>query len=140
MTQKKLTVKQTKFVKAYVATGEKAEAYKRAYNTKGNPETIYPEAVRTASLPQVKLAIEQALAKHEITVDAAVQPIADGLKAERMAVTDSGVEYTPDHSVRLKASSMALKLMGADNSDKGNSVTFNFKGGANFNAGEFRRD
>lgn len=124
--QKKLSIKQKKFVKAYVETGDKSVAYKKAYDTKGNPDTIYPEAVRTASLPQVKEAIELALVKHGITIDAAVAPIADGLKASKTFTVDESVVKVVDHSTRLKASGMALKLLGAEKNDTPANTINNF--------------
>lgn len=135
-----LTIKQTKFVKAYVANdGNGRDAAKAVYDVKtdGVAASIASENLNK---PNVKEAIEKALEKHHITMDAAVKPIADGLQAERVTMTDHGADVSPDHSVRLKASSMALKLMGADkDTEKSNSITFNFRGGASFNAGDFKK-
>lgn len=99
---RKLTIKQKKFVKEYVATGEKTEAYKRAYdvNTE-NKASIQRMAVETSSIPHVKQAIDEALIRQGITIDVAVAPIAEALNHEQL-------DY------RLKGSDRALKLMGAD--------------------------
>ena len=138
---KPLTIKQKKFVKAYVANdGNGRDAAKAVYDVKtdGVAATI---ASQNLNKVNVKDAIEKALEKHHITMDAAVKPIAEGLVANKQSFTDDeGTVTTPDHSVRLKASAMALKLMGADKDENKGTINFNFKGNANFNAGEFRRD
>jgi len=139
---KALTIKQKKFVKAYVANdGNGRDAAKAVYDV-ANDNSASQLASENLSKPNVKYAIEKALEKHHITMDAAVKPIADGLQAIKYfeANDDGSATGQPDHSVRLKASSMALKLMGADkDTEKPNSITFNFKGGASFNAGDFKK-
>jgi len=118
MKDKPLTVKQKKFVKAYVATdGNGQEAAKAVYDVKNDNVAAAISSQNLIKL-NVKQAIELALEKHGITMDAAIAPIADGLKADKVSVSGLGdqafAEVTPDHSVRLKASAMALRLMGAD--------------------------
>ena len=139
MAQKKLTVKQTKFVKEYVKNdGNGTKAALASYDTK-DYETANAIAVENLQKPSIKQAIEQALEKHEITMDAAVKPIADGLKASReIEINGEVVATQPDHSIRLKASSMALKLMGAEKQEGGNTFNFNFKGNAHFNMDKYR--
>lgn len=110
----KLTVKQTKFVKAYVANdGNGQEAAKAAYNVANN-NSARQIASETLTKPNVKEAIDSALAKHNITIDAAIKPIKDGLEATRQIGFGDDALETVDHTTRLKASGMALKLMGAD--------------------------
>jgi phage terminase small subunit len=118
MLDKPLTIKQKKFVKAYVATdGNGQEAAKQVYNVKTDG-VARSMASENLTKPNVRFAIDQSLEKHHITMDAAIRPIADGLKAEKVSISGQGdqafAEITPDHSIRLKASGMALKLMGAD--------------------------
>lgn len=104
---RELTVKQTKFVKAYVKhDGNGTRAALESYNVK-NSATAHAVANETLRSPTVKSAIEKALAKHKITLDAAIKPIADGLVAKDK-------EGSVDHPTRLKASSMSLRLLGAD--------------------------
>lgn len=140
MAEKKLTIKQKKFVKAYIANdGNGRDAAKAAYDVKtdGVAASIASENLNK---PNIREAIEQALAKHEITIDAAVKPIADGLHATRTIVAgdhEQGLEVA-DHSIRLKASGMALKLMGAEKQEGGNTFNFNFKGNANFNVEKYK--
>jgi hypothetical protein len=136
---KKLTIKQKKFVKAYVATdGNGQEAAKAVYDVK-NDNVARNIASENLTKPNVKEAIDQALIKHEITIESAVKPIADGLQAVREQMTEHGVVASVDHSTRLKASGMALKLLGAEKQDAGSGNTFNFikADNANFNAGKY---
>lgn len=149
-----LTTKQEKFVKEYVK-GQLANPtepqYKAALKTydidkEKTPKARYEiaNAISNENLkkPSITFAIEKALKKHDITIDSAIKPIKDGLEAKRViGSTDTGeVIETIDHNTRLKASSMALKLMGADKKDQAPSVQFNFKGGtANFDIGKYKR-
>lgn len=137
MPTKKLTVKQTKFVKAYVANdGNGTKAALETYDTT-EPTVANAIAVENLQKPSIKEAIENALIKHEITMDSAVAPIAAGLKATRSFVVDESVVETPDHSTRLKASSMALKLMGAEQKADAGGNTFNFINNANFDSKKY---
>ena len=123
--QRGLTVKQKKFVKAYVANdGNGQEAAKAVYDVHSDAvaRTIASENM---TKPNVKSAIDEALEKHHITMDAAVAPIADGLKATRSISAGDEVYEQVDHPTRLKASGMALKLLGVDKGEGGNTFIFN---------------
>lgn len=110
----KVTIKQKKFVKAYIANdGNGTKAALEAYNTV-DEKTASVIASENLEKPNIKLAIEQALIKHDITIEKATKPIADGLVATRKIGFGDNAEYEIDHSTRLKASGMALKLMGAE--------------------------
>lgn len=114
---KKLTIKQKKFVKEYVKNdGNGRDAAKAVYDV-ASDESAAVIASQNLNKVNVKEAIELALAKHNITIDAALAPIADGLIATKEQYTEHGVVETKDHSTRLKASGMALKLMGAERQD-----------------------
>jgi len=136
--KKGLTIKQKKFVKAYVANdGNGTQAVLQTYNTV-DEKTAGVIAVENLGKPSIKEAIEEALIKHEITMDAAIKPIADGLKAVSYKTSDvkEGNRETkaiPDHAIRLKASGMALKLMGAEKEQAPTGNIF-INGNANFNA------
>ena len=135
---RKLTVKQKRFVKEYVKNdGNGTRAALATYNTT-DLDTARAIGSENLAKPSIKEAIEQALIKHEITMDAAVKPIADGLHATREIMTTKGTISQADHSVRLKASGMALKLMGAEKQEGGNTFNFNFKGNANFNVEKYK--
>lgn len=77
----------------------------------------------------IQEAVAQALADNGITLHNAIAPIADGLQAEKTVIIGHGeqamADNVPDHSIRLKASGMALNLMGAMNKNEGGN-TFNF--------------
>ena len=53
-----LTIKQERFAQEYVATGNASEAYRRAYDTQGNPETVAREAHRLVWHPKIAPRIE----------------------------------------------------------------------------------
>lgn len=77
----------------------------------------------------IQEAVAQALADNGITLHNAIKPIADGLQAEKTVIIGNGesamADQIPDHSIRLKASGMALNLMGAMNKNEGaTSLTF----------------
>lgn len=111
---KNLTIKQKKFVKAYVETdGNGTEAALKSYDTT-DYQTANAISVENLQKPSIKEAIELALVKHNITMDAAIKPIADGLHATRTIGFGEEAMEAVDHSTRLKASGMALKLMGAE--------------------------
>ena len=50
-----LTIKQERFAREYIATGNASEAYRRAYNTHAGPHTIAVEASRLLAHPKVSL-------------------------------------------------------------------------------------
>lgn len=113
-----LTIRQKKFVKAYVQNeGNGKEAAKQVYNV-SNDNSASQLASQNLSRPNVKSAVDEALKKHEITIDHAIKPIKEGLEA-----TTRG-DY-PNHDIRLRASGMALRLLGAD---KGEDRTIVFNG------------
>jgi len=139
---KGLTVKQKKFVKAYVANdGNGQEAAKAVYNV-ANDNVARNIASENLTKPNVKEAVEQALIKHEITIDAAIKPIADGLKAYKYSdIKDQSAsgELIPDHSIRLKSSGMALKLLGAEQNKEQGGNTINLINNATFNANKYKK-
>jgi Terminase small subunit len=135
-----LTIKQKKFVKAYVAnSGNGTRAALAAYNTV-DKNTAHQIASETLQKPTVKKAIEKALEKHHITLDAAVKPIADGLVATRASfnTSEEGSKEVADHPTRLKASGMALKLLGAEQKDQPQGNVFINK--ANFSSSKYVED
>ena len=62
----KLTKKQKAFAEAVVATGNKTEAYRRAYNTKGKRETAGVEASKLSRSPNVATYITALEAQKEV--------------------------------------------------------------------------
>lgn len=138
---KKLTIKQKKFVKAYVANdGNGTKAALAAYDTVDDKAASVIASENLEKL-SVKEAIESALVKHGITMDAAVKPIADGLTAFRTVPGGDGEGSwdVADHSIRLKASGMALKLMGAEKNDTPTGTSIFVNGDANFSASKYKK-
>lgn len=136
-----LSVKQRKFVKAYVENnGNGTKAALEAYDT-NSEDVARSMAAENLAKPTIRVAVEKALEKADITIEKAVQPIADGLQATKTIPTTDGFVEGIDHGIRLKASGMALKLLGADQKEeKGNTFNFNFKGktDASFNVGKYK--
>lgn len=140
--KKGLTIKQKKFVKAYIDNdGNGTQAALATYDTT-DYDTANQIAIENLQRPTVKQAIEDALNNHGITIEKATQPIADGLQATKTIPTSDGFVEGIDHSTRLKASGMALKLLGADQKEtQGTTFNLNFnKGsGASFDMGKFKK-
>jgi hypothetical protein len=139
MAEKKLTPKETIIVE------RKVKATMNNEPQRSWAQEIYPNASQAAAevevsknlnKPNVKEAIEEALIAHGITMHKAVAPIADGLTATKEQFTENGVIETKDHATRLKASAMALKLMGAEQKAEGGN-TINFINSATFNSKKY---
>lgn len=76
----KLTIKQERFARAYIETGNASEAYRRAYEPKKmSDEAVAVEACRLLKSPKVALMVEQlqqaAAKRNEITVDRIVREL-----------------------------------------------------------------
>lgn len=111
---KKLTPKQAKFVKAKAEGKTGVQAAMEAYDTT-DYATANAIAVENLQKPTIQQAVQESMVKQGLTVDLVVKPIVDGLSANKTGFNKDGdfLEFGPDHSTRLKASSMALDLMGA---------------------------
>ena len=74
-----MTIKQELFAQAYIETGNASEAYKRAYNTQANANTINRKASQLLKHPEVikLLADLQAIhrQRHTITIDDILQEL-----------------------------------------------------------------
>jgi phage terminase small subunit len=125
--QLKPTVKEIKLVDGIARGKTKRQAGVDAGYT-GSLETVQVTVSQTLKKPSVQELLAKALERHGINVDAALKPIADGLTAEKVSIVGNGeqamAEVTPDHAIRLKASGMALNLMGI--SRPAGDVTINF--------------
>lgn len=112
----KLTEKEKKLVKAYVANGGNGtkaafDAYKST-----SPKSASSIASRKLKSPKIQDALKKELAKHGITLDSAIAPIAKGLKAKKRGldgriIRDENKKPLDDLDVQLKASDKALKLL-----------------------------
>lgn len=89
-----------------------------------------PKGSVNVEVRERRIALERAIKKHKLTAERAVERISDGLDAERTVIIGSGdnafADQVPDHATRLKASNMALELLGLKNNDSGNTFNFNF--------------
>jgi phage terminase small subunit len=113
---KKLTVKQTKLVKAKAKGKTMAQAAKDAgYLPNATDETRRREAYKTIQKPHVKEALDKALIRHGITLDTAIAPIGKALTA--MKQNEFTGEITEDIQTQLKGSDRALKLMGIQSTE-----------------------
>ena len=74
-----MTIKQELFAQAYIETGNASEAYKRAYNTQANANTVNRKASQLLKHPEVikLLADLQAIhrQRHTITIDDILQEL-----------------------------------------------------------------
>jgi len=123
MAKKSLTVKEAKLVKAKAQGMTLADAYEVAGYAKTNRSSAAVNANKVLKKESVQEALHRELSKQGITLEKIIKPIKDGLEAERVAIVGNGdqamAEVTPDHSIRLKSSAMAQKLMGLDNAGEG---------------------
>ena len=124
MAKPKLTVKQAKFVKAKAEGKTGTEAAMIAYDVV-DPKTAAVISSENLNKPNIQQAVQESMVRQGIDIDSVVKPIADGLIANKIHLYGDEVDYTPDHSVRLKASGMALDLMGVKRQSDTN-VTINF--------------
>lgn len=112
--KRELKPRELKFVKAKAEGKSNLQAAKIATGTT-NDASAGVMGHHMAKDPTIQQAVAQALADAGITLPKAIQPIAEGLEATRDIYDKEGnfVDSNPDHTTRLKASGMALDLMGA---------------------------
>lgn len=133
MTQRKpLSPKKAKVVKAKVEAELKGQTQQVAAEIAFPNQTPAAAAVsmsRVLKDANVQEELAKAFADHGINIDSAVKPIGEALTADRVVIVGKGddafADVQPDHSVRLKASGMALGLMGLGGKQSGD-VTINF--------------
>lgn len=139
-----VTEKQKKLVKAMVKTGgNKTKAGMIAYKTK-KPANAKKMADKALKQPNVQQALANELKKQGITLDAAITPIAKGLKAKARTmkgalIYDEDGNPLDDLDTQLKASDRALKLLLPKDSPEAN-LNFNFKIDSAKFGGEFVKE
>lgn len=122
--QKKATLsaKEITLIKALVAGKTKSEAGMLATGST-TPQSGATQAVRMLKSVNVQEALAVEFERQGISLSRAVKPIADALDAEKVHIVGNGeqamADVVPDHAVRLKASQMALRLMGAEQQQEG---------------------
>ena len=74
-----MTIKQELFAQAYIETGNASEAYKRAYNTQANANTVNRKASQLLKHPEVSTHIielqNEQRKKHHLTLDDILQEL-----------------------------------------------------------------
>ena len=106
-----MTPKQELFAQAYLETSNASEAYKRAYDTQANANTINRKASQLLKHPEVIKLLADLQAehrqRHKLTIDDILQELEDArqkaLKAE-----------TPQCSAAISATMSKAKLLGLD--------------------------
>lgn len=125
----KLTRKQAEFVKG-IAQGKPAvHAALDAYDT-DDYNVAGSIAVENLQKPTIREAIDKAMVASGLDAPALLKPIKDALEAEN--------QYGADHTTRLKASELGLKLSGAlGQKGEGTNVSINFNQHVNEKRGEY---
>lgn len=107
------TVKEAKFIQAKLAGKSATEAAKIAGYSKKSAHISGSKLMKRSHIQE---ALFFTLEDLGITFQKAVKPITEALEATRVVIIGNGEEamadVQPDHNVRLKASSMALDLLG----------------------------
>jgi HD-GYP domain-containing protein (c-di-GMP phosphodiesterase class II) len=119
-----LTTKQLKFIKAKVEGKTGVEAAMEAYGV-----TSYRSANTVATSNMQKVAIKDALEavyeRQGITLDRIIAPINRALEAKKIVGIGENEKEVHDHSVQLKAASIAGSFLGIGrNTEGGNTVNF----------------
>jgi len=107
-----ITKKQAEIVKLK-AQGKKQGEIGKALYPNATPQSANTMISRELKKVDVQQALQQALAKNNITIDTALKPIGDALQAEKQNQFTG--EITADHTTRLQASKEALKLLDVNN-------------------------
>ena len=85
-----MTPKQADFIALYLETQNASEAYKRAYNSTGKPNTIHRKASELLKHPVIKAEVQtmqaQARERNQVTIDNVV----DELEEARQIAKQSG--------------------------------------------------
>ena len=106
-----LTDKEAKFAMLVVELGNKAEAYRQSYNTKGSPQVCAVSAQKLLANPNIRIRIEEhrkmAQEAHGITMESLLKEL------EEARVIASTCE-TPQSSAMVSASMSKAKLLGLD--------------------------
>ena len=104
-----MTPKQADFIALYLETQNASEAYKRAYNSTGKPNTIHRKASELLKHPEVKKELEllqaQAKEQNKVTLDSVV----DELEEARQIAKQSG-----NASAMVSATLGKAKVLGLD--------------------------
>lgn len=121
----KLSYTEIKFIKKLASGMGRVQAAQESFNVNSYGSAAVT-ATKTLKKVNVQQALEEALIKHGITVDKAVEPIKHALKATKQISVGEEVYESVDHNIRLKASQMALNVLGVNKQEQtGNTFVFN---------------
>lgn len=108
-----MTIKQKKFIKEYIETGNGTLAAKKAYNPRNDnvAATIAKENIRK---PQIRDAIQQAMIKANLTPDRLARVVDDAMNATKVKELEGDyyVSDVPEHNTRLRAAQLAGNWLG----------------------------
>ena len=122
-----LTVKQAKLVKAKAQGKTHKEAYVEAGYAPTTDNAMMVNANRVLSKPNVQEALQAEMARQGITLEKIIKPVADALEAKKIVTSPTEPDKeVADHSIRLKASSMAQTLLGANKNQEGGGTSIHF--------------
>lgn len=107
-----LTIKQKKFIKAKLEGKTGVAAAQEAYGVDYKLGTVM--ATENLAKPSIAAALEEAYAKQGLTMEAIVQPIADGIRSNRVVQIEGDFYQTdvPDMPTRIRAAGLAALWIG----------------------------
>ena len=109
MADKKLTLKQAKFLDVYFETGNGTEAAVQAYDCKDR-ETAWSLASQTLS--KLKDVVQRMMEERGLTLPLLIDTVKGATEAKKL--DDLSGEKVPDHAIRLKAVQVAGKWLGLE--------------------------
>jgi hypothetical protein len=125
--KKPLTMREAKFVKAKAEGLSNTQAALKSTGAKS-----YGSAQKMGHELSTKVNVQEALAEvykaKGLTLDAIIQPFADGLKANRVAAVEGDFYETevPDHTVRMNAGRTLAQLAGIGKNAESETTNINF--------------
>lgn len=137
--KRKLTPKQSKFVKA-VSEGQPAyKAAMAAYNAK-NLNVANAIAVENLQKPTIQQAVEDEMTRQGITLEAIIRPVAKALSAKRVVQLEGDFYETEvdDIPTQLKGVQFAAQWAGLKNGNADGSTNFNFINIAGSDSGNYK--
>ena len=107
--KKKMTAKQTAFVKEYITTLNATEAAMRAYDAKNRNVA---RVIGTENLAKLSEPIARVLEQQGLTNDYIAKKIKEKMEAKKPIIANGKMWQTEDHTTQLKATELAAKLKG----------------------------
>lgn len=114
-----ITKKQAEIIKLKAKGTKQTDIAKQVYPEQ-TPNAGSVSVSRQLKNANVQEALQSALAKHNITVDTAIEPIGKALKAQKQNQFTG--EITDDYTIQLNATKMALNLLGVQSATAPNQI------------------